>query len=254
MNVYMFFLLMLLASHTIAYKLLDEQFHDSNVFTQGFEINDNKFYMSSGGYNKRESFIQVENYEGSLIEKLLLGKCKNKNSDAYGGNIFAEGLTLLDGKLYLLTWKCKEIHVYDASQHKLKFIEKLTYPKGIKEGWGIANNGKDLILSDGSRKLYTLNKDNLLIKNVIRTKYNKLNELEYIDGYVYANVWGKSYILKIKYDEKSRTKRIRLTNISKNHRKGRDGQFVLNGIAYDEKRDAIWVTGKFWNNKYLIRE
>ncbi len=221
------------------YKIINTYPHDKNAFTQGFLYKDGYLYEGTGRYGK-SSIRKVDIKTGKIIKIHKLA-----------GNYFGEGISILNNKIYQLTWKSKVGFIYDMD---FKLIDKFNYDH---EGWGLTNNGKQLIMSDGSDKLYFLNPDTLKKEREIEVKdedkaVKKINELEYINGEIYANVWQDDYIIKINPDNGKVTGIINLSNIIE----PTDYNYelnVLNGIAYDNKNDRLFVTGKLWPKIFEIK-
>jgi len=207
--------------------------HDSAAFTQGLLYADGLFYESAGLYGQ-STLRKVEPKTGAvLLEKRL---------DA---QYFAEGLALLEGKLYQLTWKENTGFIYDPQDFRQ--LGTFSYPT---EGWGLTTDGSSLILSDGSATLYFLDPQTLqttraLQVNLDGAPLDRLNELEYIRGEIYANIWYKDLIARIDPASGEVVGVIDCGSL-------RDGEGapapndVLNGIAYDARGDRLYLTGKNW--------
>lgn len=166
---------------------------------------------------------------------------------------FGEGITILNNKLYQLTWKSRIGFVYD-----LRSFEKIKEFKLPNDGWGITHNGTNLIVSDGSNKLTFL--DTVYLKK-IREVYvhhnsspiDRINELEFIDGYIYSNRWMTNEILKIDLVSGNVVGRLDLTNIVSLVKQRSSSADVLNGIAYERKSGLLLITGKFWPFLFVIK-
>ncbi|MFT5085459.1 MAG: glutamine cyclotransferase [Lentisphaeria bacterium] len=222
------------------YRVLEVSSHDSATFTQGLALHNNIFYESSGLYGK--SFVRSYNSKdnSALAEWPLPAQ------------IFAEGLTLLDNSLFLLSWKAGVLMELDAIS--LTPIKQTRY-KG--EGWGLTNDGQSFIMSDGGNRLYFRNANSFAIERSVRVhskwkSYSQLNELEYADKYIWANVWQSPYILKVSPATGEVMGIVDFSDLVKKN-SGSDDSGVLNGIAYDAANDAFWITGKFWQNRYLVK-
>ena len=205
--------------------------HFSPVFTQGLIIDDNIVWESSGLYGE------------SMLTKwdLLTGKIikQKKLEDKY----FAEGLTELNGHLFMITWREQTAFEFDKDS-----LELVNTFKFSGEGWGLTTDGKQLIMSNGSSTLQFV--DPKTFKIIGKTRVHKgsstisrLNELEYIDGLIWANVYQTDYIVVINPISGSVVKTFYLPDLldDKTPKPG-----VLNGIAYDKKTKKTWVTGKLW--------
>jgi len=219
-------------------KVVKEYNHDSRAYTQGLFFEGGKLYESTGQYGE-SSFRVVD---------LASGKVKRKLD--FGDKYFAEGSVMLDGKLYILTWMNKVAFVYDAAS--LKYEKTYVYPR---EGWGITTDGKQLIASDGSSRLYFLDKE-FKLKKSITVKLNGrairyLNELEWVDGKIWANVYMTDSILIINPSDGEVEGIVDCSGLlpSKLRRPDTD---VLNGIAVSED-GKIYLTGKNWPRLYEVR-
>jgi len=224
------------------YEVVNEYPHDSNAFTQGFEYHNGFLYESTGQYGK-SSLRKVELETGKVLKKIDIDK-----------KYFAEGMTIFNGKIYQLTWRKNKGFIYDLESFKL--LKTFEYQQS-KEGWGLTNNGKQLIKTDGTDKMWFLNPETLKEERFIETytdkrKAEKLNELEYINGEVYANIWQQNSILIVNPDNGAIDGIINLKGLQE--KAGQSGEDnVLNGIAYDKENDRLFVTGKNWNKVFEIK-
>ena len=242
------------APMNLAYTVLNAYPHDTAAFTQGLELYKGSL-MESTGLMGRSSLRKVEIKTGKILSTIQL-------NDA----VFAEGITILRDTLYQLSWQNHEVYVYDVK----KEAKKITTVPWSGEGWGITNDGIQLIISDGSDKLYFVEPGTLKLKKVlsIRDQYgavNNLNELEMIDGYVFANRWQYDYILKIDpssgfvvgtlgmQDFLKKNSKKDLSYLDKPGSTAQQSGAVLNGIAYDSEKKSIYVTGKLWPEIFEIR-
>lgn len=223
----------------IAYEIANQYPHDINNFTEGFELHGDTVLESVGLDGK------------SKIIKYTLGSRTPILEVPQPSNIFSEGITMLNDKVYQLTYKAKKGFIYDAG---LKLIKEFKYPDVIAEGWGMTNDGKNLIVSDGTQNIYFLNPDNP--SQIVRTiavasnkeSYDQVNELEYHNGSIYANVWQKPIILQINPANGEVTGILDFTNIAKQNTTNNDD--VLNGIAF--KGNNMLITGKNWSKIYEV--
>jgi glutamine cyclotransferase len=214
--------------------------HDPEAFTQGLAIHDSKFVESTGEVG-RSSLRRVEIETGKVIQNVDVPP-----------PYFAEGITLLKGKIYQLTWQHHLGFIYDAWT-----FEKLGEFNYAGEGWGLTNDGVSLILSDGSNKIRFLDPDNFQVKKTIavldgRTPVEEINELEYIKGEIYANIWHADRIARINPETGSVVGWIDLKGLL-GPGDVDDEEAVLNGIAYDQVGDRLFVTGKLWPKIFEIR-
>jgi glutaminyl-peptide cyclotransferase len=225
-----------------AYTVLEERAHDTRLFTQGLFLLDGVFYESSGGYGRSRlvSYPRSGPADDFIRHKTLPRK------------YFAEGLTEMEGKLFLLTWKENTLFVLDRDS-----FEEL-YRKEYKgEGWGLTDNGDVLIRSDGSHRLFFHNHEDFSLLQTLEVHLEgkplrKLNELEYIDGYVWANVWHDNRLVQIDLETGHVVGFVDLTKLAKRTAPSHP-ESVLNGIAWDKEHQAMWVTGKNWPTLFLIR-
>lgn len=227
-------------SPQITYQLKTTWPHDTEAFTQGLLIHEGKLFESTG---QNASWIGLVNINtGKPDKKVILD---NK--------YFGEGITILNNKIYQLTWRNKTGFVYDArSFEKLK---EFTYEG---EGWGITHDGKNLIMSDGSSRLFFMDTTSLSrIRSIDVTDQNgpvkKLNELEYVDGFVFANVWETNRIVKIDPATGQVVGALDLTLLAENARLRNPKADVLNGIAYHAGTKLLVVTGKNWPSYYVLQ-
>jgi glutamine cyclotransferase len=237
----------------ISYNIIAERSHKTSLFTQGLEIKNGNFYESSGLYAKSHivsyPIAEPQSTEGSTWAKMSAPFTQKQHiPDRY----FAEGLTLFNNKLYVLTWQEGTAFVYDANNFSLQ--KTLNY-KG--EGWGLTNDGKHLIRSDGSNKLFFHNADNFNVEKTLEVKFKQeavvnLNELEYANGFIWANIWFDNRIVKINPISGDVVGVIDASEILKKV-KLKDTESVLNGIAYDADKKAFWITGKQWPKMFLVK-
>ena len=214
--------------------------HDTDAFTQGLVLQDGKFLESTGEVG-HSSLRRVEIETGKVIEKVDVPP-----------PYFAEGITLLKGKIYQLTWQQHLGFVYDAWT-----FDKLGEFNYTGEGWGLANDGVSLILSDGSNQIRFLDPDNFQVEKTIAVRDGQreielLNELEYVKGEIYANVWHTDRIARINPETGAVVGWIDLQGLLERGEVD-DQEAVLNGIAYDETSGRLFVTGKLWPKVFEIR-
>jgi len=206
--------------------------HNQDSFTEGLFFHDGKLYESVGLYGKSNLYSNI-NLENGKPEKII------KIDD----NIFAEGSVALNNKLYLLTYKENKILVYDINTQKLL----KTYPYH-KEGWGLTTDGKYLIASDGTNQVYYLDENLEIVKtiNIIMDgkQVNNINELEYIDGYIWANIWKTNDIIIINKDNGEIIKKLDFTKLLNKYLKDYPNVDSFNGIAYNN--DKLYLTGKHY--------
>lgn len=219
-------------------RVLKEYSHDTSAYTQGLFYEDGQMYESTGLFGK-SSFRVVDYKTGKVSRKLDFAR-----------KYFGEGSVILDGKLYILTWTNKVAFVYDAAT--LKYENTFSYPR---EGWGLTTDGKSLIASDGSSRIYYLTKDFKQVKT-LDVKLNGrpvryLNELEWIDGKIWANIYMTDMIVIINPSDGHIEATVDCSGLLPDKLRTADTD-VLNGIAYDKEDGKIWLTGKNWPRLYEV--
>ena len=213
--------------------------HDETSYTQGLFFHDGVLYESTGQYG--ESTMRVVDPEtGKALKRLDFDR-----------KYFVEGSVILDGKLYILTWTNKLVFVYDAGT--LEYEKTLGYPR---EGWGLTTDGKQLIASDGSSRLYFMDSA-LKVQRTVTVRLNDrpvryLNELEYIDGKIWANVYMSDVILIINPSDGKVEGAVDCTGLLPRQYQDQRTD-VLNGIAYNPDDGRIYLTGKYWKRMFEIR-
>lgn len=215
------------------YEVVNAYPHDRAAFTQGLVFDNGILYEGTGLYGK------------STLRKVDLETGDVQQSHELPAQYFGEGVTAFGDRLIQLTWKSKSGFIYDKNSFKL--IGDFTY---ATEGWGITHDGERLIMSDGTSTLYFLDPENFRIIGHVEVHHNdipvdRLNELEYIKGQVYANIWQTDNIAVIDLNTGQLTAWLDLSGLlqSQEHSSPVD---VLNGIAYDGANDRLFVTGKLW--------
>lgn len=219
-------------------EVVREYPHDVSSYTQGLFFHADTLFESTGQWGE-STFRKVDLESGKAIKKINFNK-----------KYFAEGSCMLDGKLYILTWTSKVIFIYDAQT--LEYKQTYSYPR---EGWGLTTDGTSLIASDGSSKLYFLD-SNLNLKKTINVSLNGvnvrfLNELEWIDGKIWANIYTTDTIVIIDPNTGKVTATVDCTNLLPAKLRSSKTD-VLNGIAVD-RQGRIFLTGKYWPRLYQIR-
>lgn len=207
--------------------------HDQGAFTQGLIFSDGILYESTGQYGS-SSLRKINPATGELLNKIPIPAM-----------YFSEGIALLNNKLYMLTWMNGICFVYNPEDFKQTGTFKYE-----GEGWGLTTDSNSLIMSDGTNILRYINPENF---NIDKTMYvsekgtpvGALNELEYIDGNIWANIWGDDRIAVIKPETGNIIAWIDLKPL-RNEVRGINNLDVLNGIAYDASTKTIYLTGKYW--------
>ncbi len=224
------------------FQIIAQYPHSNTSFTEGLEYHDSTLIESTGLYGESK-LCRTNLASGKDISKTGLDK-----------KYFGEGITQFKGKIYQMTYKEGKCFVYDAKTFKK--LSELSY-KG--EGWGMTNDGKQLIMSDGSNNLYYRNPNTFAIENTIAIfddtgkPLDSINELEYVDGSVYANVWFKKYIAKIDPKSGRVVAKYDFTNLMNQYLPSLSDEAVLNGIAYNPTTKNFYITGKNWPLLFEIK-
>jgi glutamine cyclotransferase len=223
------------------YKVINVFPHDTTSYTQGLEYHDGKFLESTGEYGS-STLRWVDLQTGKALQKIAIDK-----------KYFAEGVSLVGDKVILLTWKANSGFIYDAKTFK----EMGTFPyQNSREGWGLTFDGTQLIKSDGTNRIWFLNKDNYKEEKFIevyddRGQVDQLNELEYINGKIYANIYQTDNIVIINPNTGAVERYVDLSDILPAKEKYSNTD-VLNGIAWDAKGKRLFVTGKKFDKLFEI--
>jgi glutamine cyclotransferase len=220
------------------FKVVAAYPHDRNAFTQGLTVDHGMLYEGTGQYG------------ASTIRRVDLKTGRVEKQRSIDPSYFGEGITILNGLLYQLTWQSGVGIVYDADS----FAVRRTF-RYEGEGWGLTHDGKRLIMSDGSPTLRFLDPMTLEVVGTLevrdgQTPVTRLNELEYIDGEIWSNVWYDDRIARISPKTGKVLGWIDLSTLYS--RNARGSEAVLNGIAYDAAAKRIFVTGKNWPELFEI--
>ncbi|MFN2511334.1 MAG: glutaminyl-peptide cyclotransferase [Pyrinomonadaceae bacterium] len=223
-----------------SYEIVNTWPHDKDAYTQGLVFHDGKL-LESTGQEGRSSLRLVEPETGKVLKKVNVPR-----------PYFAEGITFFKGKIYQLTWQHQLGFIYDGES-----FEKLGEFSYRGEGWGLTNDGSLLILSDGSNRIRFLDPDGFQVKRTVSvldgdTPVDRINELEYVHGEIYANIWHKDRVARIEPQTGRVVGWIDLTGL-RTLSDAKDNEAVLNGLAYDESKDRLYVTGKLWPKLFEIR-
>lgn len=231
----------------ISYSLVNTYPHDINAFTEGFLFYEGKLFESTGAPENlpltKSLFGIVDLKNGKIDTKVEIDK----------SIYFGEGISILNNKIYQLTYKNQTAFVYDVKTYKQ--IGKFSFQN--KEGWGLTNDGKNLIMSDGSNYL-TFFDQNFNVTKTLDVSENGyavdyLNELEYIKGYIYANIYQSHEIVKIDPATGNVVGKIDITNLFQTSKTKNINSLETNGIAFDSISNKVLVTGKMWPNIYEIQ-
>lgn len=229
-----------LVPERFSYTVQQEFKHDTSSYTQGLEFHDGFFYESDG-LTGESSIRKAEPASGKVLQLTQVDK------------VFAEGITIIGDKILMLTYTENVNMEYDLKTLKLLRQYKTPYSR---QGWGLCNDGNKIYNSDGSNMIYILNKDSYMQESYIEVYDNNgpvdsLNELEFIDGQIYANIYGSNRIVIIDPSNGQVTGEIDLTDLYPDPTRSAD--FVLNGIAWDAAGKRLFVTGKKWDKLFQIK-
>lgn len=223
-----------------SYEVIRSWPHDRAAFTQGLVFR-NGALLESTGLNGRSSVREVELATGRVLKHVALPQ-----------QYFGEGLAVLDGRVFQLTWQNQRGFVYDVDTFRKE--REFTYEG---EGWGLTTDGKSLILSDGTHRLRFLDPVSFQVQRVVEVlidgkPVNHLNELEWIDGEVFANVWQTDRVVRIDPATGQVRGVVDFSGLLGQAERAA-GADVFNGIAYDPASDRLFVTGKFWPKIFEVR-
>ncbi len=232
----------------INYAVLKTYPHDTTAFTEGLLVYDNKLYESTGSPEDmpqtRSLFGVFDTASGKILPKAELDRNK----------YFGEGICFLNGKVYQLTYQSKIGFIYDAKT--FKSLGNFSFPG--EEGWGMTTDGTSLIMSDGTNTLYYFDPANFKTIKTLQVINDKgspmmLNELEYINSFIYANIYSTNNIAKIDPSSGKIVGQLDLTSLVNEAKSRYQGSMELNGIAYDTVSGKVYVTGKMWPTLYEIQ-
>jgi len=233
------------APEIYSYKIINTFPHDKGAYTQGLEFF-NGFLYEGTGRKGSSSIRKVELTTGKVLQQ--------KDIDA---QYFGEGITIFNNKLYQLTWQAGIGFVYDLNTFEQE--KTFNYTKS-REGWGLSHNGEKLIKTDGTEFIWFLDPETLVEESYIEVytnerKVEKLNELEFVNGLIYANIWQQNTILIINPASGKVEGVANLNGLKTTIEKEQaieDTDEVLNGIAFDKDTNRLFVTGKHWSKLYEI--
>ena len=233
------------APEIYTYKIINTFPHDKDAYTQGLEFY-NGFLYEGTGRKGSSSIRKVDLKTGKVLQQ--------KDLDV---QYFGEGITIFNGKLYQLTWQGGIGFVYDLNTFEQE--KTFNYTKS-REGWGLSHNGEKLIKTDGTEFIWFLDPETLVEESYIEVytnerKVEKLNELEFVNGLIYANIWQQNTILIVNPNSgkvEGVANLASLKTIIEKEQKLDDADEVLNGIAFDKENNRLFVTGKHWSMLYEI--
>ena len=226
---------------TYYYKLIHNYPHDTEAFTQGLFYDEGKLFEGTG-QEAGSSIREVELETGKVVRQHNLES-----------SLFGEGITLYKNRIYQVTWQNKVGFIYDKANFSV--INRIYYQT---EGWGLTTAGDRIVMSDGSNVLYFFEPEMFTVTSRIEVydnekKVDQLNELEYIDGEIWANIWQTDLIARIDPASGKVNSYIDLSAIFPQSKRAGTGADVLNGIAFDPQDGRIFVTGKRWPKLYEIK-
>jgi glutamine cyclotransferase len=223
-----------------SYEVINTWPHDAEAYTQGLAFHDGTLFESTGLYGS-SSLRRVELKTGKVKKKVEVDR-----------QYFAEGMTIFGDKIFQLTWQAQKGFIYDLK--KLRQEGEFNYEG---QGWGLTHDNHSLIMSDGTNRIRFLDPTSFQVQRTISVYENghpltELNELEFIKGEIYANIWKTDRIVRIDPTTGKINAWIDMTGL---HHQGeeRARENCLNGIAYDTESDRLFVTGKRWEKIYQIR-
>lgn len=232
--------------HELNYEIVETYPHLRDAYTQGLQYQDGFLYEGTGRFGK------------SMIRKVEISSGKVIQEESVPAHQFGEGITIVGDKIYQLTWKSASGYVYDLNS--LAKLQSFYYPQNL-EGWGLTYDEKQLIMSDGSNRLFFWDEPAMTSHHFItvgddKKTYHNINELEYVNGFVYANVYLENTILKINPKTGEVVAKVDFsTLLSEKDRLSLTDPHgeVLNGIAYNPDRKTFYVTGKDWPKLFEVK-
>ena len=227
----------------INYNIIASYPHDTASYTQGLIWQNNSLFEGTG-LEGQSKLMKIDIKNGKAVQSISLDP-----------TVFGEGITILNDKIYELTWVSHVVYVYDA-----KTFKKIKEFAWDHEGWGVTHNGKELIVSTGDSNLYFVDPETFKLLRIVGVTDNNgpvgnLNELEYVGGYVYSNVYLTDMIVKIDPSNGHVIGKLDLTGLLEKSGKQVNKQegYVLNGIAYDSAKNSLYITGKKWPLLYEMK-
>jgi len=225
----------------LSYQILEVYPYDVDAYTQGLVWKDGFLYVGTGLYGS-SSLRKIDLETGKVLQQFALPD-----------NFFGEGITIFEDRIYQLTWKEQTGFVYD--QETFQLLEIFSYEH---EGWGITHDGESLIISDGTSLLRFVNPFTFQEIKQIEVFENekpvfRINELEYVKGKIYANIWQTDKIAIIDAESGKVNNWLDLTEISNLVKMDNSKIDVLNGIAHDRDKDYLFITGKLWPKVFKIK-
>lgn len=215
--------------------------HDPLSFTEGFYLKGDTAYESAGEPNKSR-LMSYDLATGKVYQEIKLGK-----------DDFAEGISEINGKIYQLTWQQQIVYVYDA-----KTFDRIGQFAWPREGWGMTTDGMQLIIGDGSSHIYYVNPEDFSVSKQLNIQgpygpLSQINELEFVDGFIYANVWQTDQIVKIDPATSRVVASYDFSNIRAQNGFHQNKDDVLNGIAINRATGNLVITGKNWDHSFEVK-
>ena len=238
---------------TYDFQIVKEYPHDPKAFTQGLEYHSGFLYEGTGG--SRNNPVQPDNSPiFSSLRKVdyTTGKVLQKHD--LPNDFFGEGITILGDKIFQVTWHEMTAFVYNLSDFKL--LKELRYSG---QGWGLTNDGTNLFMSDGTHVIRVINPEDFKTVRtiVVNDEFGKpimqLNELEMVNGEIWANIWQTGWIIRIDPQSGKLLGRVDINKLADMVEDSDEDSDVLNGIAYDKAGDRLFITGKLWKKLYEIK-
>jgi len=228
------------------FQIIKEYPHDPKAFTQGLEYHDGYLYEGTGGKQGDDFFSSLRKVEfasGKVLRKYDVPR-----------EYFGEGITILGDKVYQLTWREMTAFVYDLNDFKL--IREFRYSG---EGWGLTNDGTNLFMSDGTHVIRVVDPETfktvrtIVVNDESGRPIMRLNELEMVNGEIWANIWQSGWIIRIDPESGKLLGRVDINKLADDVQEKEEKADVLNGIAYDKAGDRLFITGKLWDKLYEIK-
>lgn len=235
------------------FQIVKEYPHDATAFTQGLEYHDGFLYEGTGG--SRSNPVQPNDapiYSSLRKVDYTTGKVLMKHD--LPNDYFGEGITILGDKVFQVTWHEMTAFVYNLSDFKL--IRQHRYSG---QGWGLTNDGTHLYMSDGTHVIRVINPEDfsnvrqIVVNDEAGKPVMQLNELEMVNGEIWANIWQSGWILRIDPQSGKLLGRVDINKLSDDVQDSDSRADVLNGIAYDKAGDRLFITGKLWKKLYEIK-
>lgn len=226
----------------LGYQTINNYPHLTSSFTEGLEYYNGYLYEGTGE-NGKSQLLKIDLKTGKAVQSFDMDE-----------KYFGEGITILDDKIYQLTYHAQKGFVYDLNSFAV--IDSFRFKS--QQGWGLTNDGTNLIMSDGTHVLTWLNPKDFSVVKKIEVADNKniktyINELEYINGVIYANIWTTDRIVKIDVSTGKILEEIDMSGLINMYHTQGDRIDVLNGIAFDKENNRMFVTGKLWPKLFEVK-